>query len=267
MLLLNTEDGEVQHRARLLPGPLVAISWTEAGGGSGQPRSGGDGASAGGASASSQLGEDRPRRMLAPPPPPVPTAAAGLAVGYATCGKHGGGGQAWPADPARLAVLACASADGGLAVCTSGLFPLASLHLPALMGSSDVAVLRLATAPSLRELAVCWRDSNGSLRLSTISLEQVGGHAPQLHRLALAASHVGSLLEGCQATLQAACKEWGSGQRELDDSRGRLVSLAWRGAGCAVPCCTHPRLQPLQPLLMPRPLPCPPHRAWRRPAS
>ncbi|PRW05834.1 anaphase-promoting complex subunit 4 [Chlorella sorokiniana] len=231
VLLLNTEDGEVAQRARLLPDALVAISWTEsaaASGGTGStagPRSSG---SSGGeaASASGHLAEDRTRRMFAPPPPAVPAAAAGLAVGYATCGKHGTGVAAWPPEPARLAVLACASAAGELVLCTSALFPLATVRLPQLLGCPAVSVLRLATAPSLQQLAVCWREDGGSpLRLSTISLQAVGSHAPQLHRLALAAAQVGSLLEGCRASLAAACKEWGAGQREFEESRRRLANL------------------------------------------
>lgn len=236
VLLLNTEDGEVAHRARLLPDALVAISWTEA---AAAPAAAGASGGAAGprgevASASSHLAEDRTRRMFAPPPLPVPAAASGLAVGYATCGKHGTGGVAWPAEPARLAVLACASAAGDLVLCTSALFPLASVQLPQLLGCPAVSVLRLTTAPSLQQLAVCWREGGeapGTLRLSTISLRAVGSHAPQLHRLALAAAQVGSLLEGCRASLAAACKEWGAGQREFEDSRRRLVRAGWGWCG------------------------------------
>lgn len=239
MLLLNTEDGEVAQRARLLPDALVAISWTEsvAAGSTGSTaglRSGSGGGSEA-ASASSHLAEDRARRMFAPPPPPVPSAAAGLAVGYGTCGKHGSGGTAWPPEAARLAVLACASAAGDLVLCTSALFPLATVQLPHLLGCPAVSVLRLATAPSLQQLAVCWHERGGTssaagpLHLTTISLQAVGSHAPQLHRLALAAAQVGSLLDGCRASLAEAGKEWGSGQREFEDSRRRLVSRGWLG--------------------------------------
>lgn len=238
LLLLNTEDGEVAQRARLLPDALVAISWTESAAAAGPRGSGGSEA----ATASSHLAEDRTRRMFAPPPPSVPAAAAGLAVGYATCGKHGAGGAAWPPEPARLAVLAGASAAGDLVLCTSALFPLATVQLPQLLGCPAVSVLRLATAPSLQQLAVCWMEGGaggapGPLRLTTISLQAVGSHAPQLHRLALAAAQVGSLLEGCRASLAAACKEWEAGQREFEESRRRLVSCggvagAMAGQGC-----------------------------------
>lgn len=240
MLLLNAEDGEVAHRAQLLPGSaLVAISWTEAaGGGTGaasqRNSSGSDPAAA--AVASSQLGADRTRRMFAPPPPPVPPATAGLAMGYAACGRQGAGGHAgWAPEPPRLAVLACASPDGDLVLCTSGLFPLASASLPRLLGASQVSVQRLATAPSLQQLTVAWREGpSGPLHLSTISLEGVGRHTLQLHRLALAAAHVGALLEGCRQSLAAACKEWGGGMREFEESRGRLVRSLCSGGGMAV---------------------------------
>ena len=225
LLLLNAEDGEVAHRARLTPGAaLVAISWTEAAAGGG----GSSTAQQPAAPASAHLGGDRARRMFAPPPPPVPPPSAGMAVGYAALGRGAASSAAWPPEPARLAVLACASAAGDLALRTSGLFPLASASLPALLGAPEVRVLRLATAPSLRELSVAWREGGagaaGPLRLSTLSLERLGAHAPQLHRLALAAAHVHGLLDGCRASWQAACKEWGGGQRELEESRARLVS-------------------------------------------
>ncbi|KAL4428023.1 hypothetical protein ABPG75_002112 [Micractinium tetrahymenae] len=245
VLLLNTEDGEVQQRRQLLPDALVAISWTEAaaaagpgetaqqqqqfdGGGTASSACGA-GPAAVGAAAAAHLAGDRTRRMFAPPPPPVPAAAAGLAVGYDTCGKRGAGGQAWPAEPPRLAVLACASAVGEVALCTSGLFPLATLHLPALLGCPAVSVLRLAAAPSLQQLAVCWRGggspTEGPLRLSSLSMRHVGAHAAQLHRLALAAAQVEALLEGCRQSFRELCKEWGAGQKELGESRRKLAAL------------------------------------------
>lgn len=248
VLLLNTEDGELQQRRQLLPDALVAIAWTEAATAAGpaapagapanqqqrQPGSGGTASSACGAgpaalgpAAAAHLAGDRTRRVFAPPPSPVPAAAAGLAVGYDTCGKRGAGGQAWPAEPPRLAVLACASAAGQLALCTAGLFPLATLDLPALLGCPAVKVLRLATAPSLQQLAVCWRGgsgpADGTLHLSTLSMRHVGAHAPTLHRLALAAAQVEALLGGSLQTFRELCKEWGAGQKELGDSRGKLV--------------------------------------------
>lgn len=259
MLLLSTEDGEVRQRRQLLPDALVAISWTEAVPAAGpvgaaaaaadqqhqqQLRDGGGTANSAcgagpavlGAVAAAQLAGDRTRRMFAPPPPPVPAAAAGLAVGYDTCGKHGTGGQAWPAELPRLAVLACASAAGEVALCTSGLFPLATLRLPALLGSPAVSVLRLATSPSLQQLAVSWRGgsdaaADDALHLSTLSMRHVGTHAAQLHRLALAAAQVEALLEGCRQSAAELCKEWGAGQKELGDSRGKLVGGWWAGGG------------------------------------
>ena len=234
MLLLNTEDGEVQHKAQLVPdSALVAISWTEA-----AEQCGGSTASSAdaAATASSQLSEDRARRMFAPPPPAAPPAAERLAVGYSTLGKRSTCCLAWPPEPTRLAVLACASAAGDVVLCTSRLFPLGVLQLPGLLGCSEVAVLRLATAPSLQQLTVCWRDDSAgaaaTLRLSIISMQHVGLHAVQLHRLAAEAAHVGALLEGCQASFQAACKEWQAGMHECNNSRGRLVSdRGCQGAG------------------------------------
>ncbi|KAL4445375.1 hypothetical protein ABPG77_011200 [Micractinium sp. CCAP 211/92] len=245
VLLLNTEDGEVQQRRQLLPGALAAIAWTEAAGAGAtaaaaagqQQRHGGGTASsvcgagpaAVGAAAAAHLAGDRTRRMFAPPPPPVPSAAAGLAVGYDTCGKRVAGAQAWSAEPPRLAVLACASAAGDLVLCTSGLFTLATLRLPALLGCPAVTVLRLATAPSLQQLTVCWRSGSGGtdgpLHLSTLSMRHVGKHAAPLHRLALAAAQVEALLGGCLQTFSELCKEWGAGQKELEDSRGKLAAL------------------------------------------
>lgn len=215
--LLNAEDGEVALRASLLPGPVVSICWTEAATQAGQHQGSA-------ATAAGQLAGDRTRRVFAPPPPPMPTPAAGLAAGYATCGRSGSGAAAWPPEPARLAVLACASADGKLALCSSLLFPLARLHLPDLFGAPQVSVLRLAVAPSLQQLTVVWQEGPaGGARLATLSTCHVGAHAQQLHRLALAAGEVGRLLDGCRQSHAAAAKEWACGQREFDASRARLV--------------------------------------------
>ena len=245
VLLLSTEDGEVQHRAALAPGSaLVAISWTQADAphvaahAPGQPSSKAPGPAGNiAASASSQLSDDRARRLFAPPPPPVPAPTAGLAVGYATLGKRSTCSQPWPPEPARLAVLACASAAGDVVLCTSRLFPLGRVQLQTLLGCHDVTVLRVATAPSLQQLAVCWCDtssakcSSATIRLSTLGMQHIGRHAAQLHRLAAEAAHVGALLEGCQSTFQAACKEWDAGMHECEDSRNRLVSRALFWAG------------------------------------
>ena len=231
VLLLNTEDGEVQQNAQLLSAALTAISWTAAAVGAG----------AGLAGAGAQLSQDRTRRVFAAPPPAIPPAGVGLGVGYATCGRRSS--EAWPSEPARMAVLACASAAGDLVLCTSHLFPLASLHLPHHLGSPTVTVLRLTTAPSLQQLTVSWHDGSpheGALRLSTISMQHIGSHAVQLHRLALAAAQVGALQEGCRQSFQAACKEWQGGMRECEESSTKLVS-EWAGvcacmaAGAACP--------------------------------
>ncbi|PSC75422.1 Anaphase-promoting complex subunit 4 [Micractinium conductrix] len=224
--LLNAEDGEVALRASLLPGPVVSICWTEAATQAGQHQGSA-------ATAAGQLAGDRTRRVFAPPPPPMPTPAAGLAAGYATCGRSGSGAAAWPPEPARLAVLACASADGKLALCSSLLFPLARLHLPDLFGAPQVSVLRLAVAPSLQQLTVVWQEGPaGGARLATLSTCHVGAHAQQLHRLALAAGEVGRLLDGCRQSHAAAAKEWACGQREFDASRARLAALMG-DYGCA----------------------------------
>jgi hypothetical protein len=246
VLLLNTEDGEVQHKAQLTPGSaLVAVSWTEAAAPS--LGSGGAGSST---AACSQLSGDRTRRLFAPPPPPVPAAGAGLEVGYATCGKHGTPSQPWPAQPARLEVLACASAAADLVLCSGRLFPLARVALPPLLGCADVEVLRVAAAPSLQQLSVCWRGGGeggeAALRLSALATPHLGLHAPQLHRLACEAAAVESLLRGCRLSWQAACREWQAGQRECDDSHARLVRQRSRAA----PACT--AAAPAAPLLQHR---------------
>jgi hypothetical protein len=122
-----------------------------------------------------------------------------------------------------------------LVLCTSRLFPLASLHLPHHLGSPTVTVLRLTTAPRLQQLTVCWHNDSadeGALRLSTLSMQHIGSHVAQLHRLALAAAHVGALQEGCRQSFQAACKEWQGGMRECEDSCAKLVSEWARVCAC-----------------------------------
>ncbi|KAL4858703.1 Anaphase-promoting complex subunit 4 [Chlorella vulgaris] len=229
LLLLNTEDGEVQHKAQLLPdSALVVINWTEAALAS---QDSANPAQQPQAMASSQLQGDRARRMFAPPPPPVPPATAGLSVGYTTCGRSGSSTQAWGPQAQQLAVLACASAAGDVVLCTSRLFPLAQLELPSLLGCPRLELLRLATEPSLQQLTVCWRDARAdadphtALHLSVVSTRHVGRHAAQLHRLSAEAAHVGALLEGCQQTFDAASKEWQTAMRECEGSRSRLAAL------------------------------------------
>lgn len=247
LLLLNTEDGEVQHKAQLLPdSALVVINWTEAALAS---QDSANPAQQPQAMASSQLQGDRARRMFAPPPPPVPPATAGLSVGYSTCGRSGSSTQAWAPQAQQLAVLACASAAGDVVLCTSRLFPLAQLELPSLLGCPRLELLRLATEPSLQQLTVCWRDTRAdadphtALRLSVVSTRHVGRHAAQLHRLSAEAAHVGALLEGCQQTFDAASKEWQTAMRECEGSRSRLVSSRSEGRGQGCPptalclCC------------------------------
>eukprot|EP00887_Chlorella_sp_A99_P001987 scaffold18.g1987.t1 len=211
VMLLNTEDGEVQRREALLPDAVVALSWTEAAG------------------EAAPLGEDRTRRLFPPRPAPVPPSGATLPEGYATLGQRAV--AHWPPEPLRLELLACASYSGELLLCTSGLFQLARVSLGQLLGTPHLQCCQLMAAASLEAATVCWqataegRGGGGAgprLHLATLDTRAVGRNSGRLHRLGLLAAEAAAALAGCHASCEAACREWEGAMQEWAAATQRL---------------------------------------------
>ena len=188
--------------------------------------------------------EDRARRLFQPPPAPIPPMGAPPQVGYATLRQRST--QHWAPEPARLALLVCATRSGDVLLCTSGLFRLAQISLPQLVGQPHLHCCQLAVASSLEALAVCWwqqppaqpgraaagaggaaASSSGGgskpkLHLTTLAATDISRAAPRLHRLGLLAAEVEAALGSCVETWAAVCREWDGAMKEWGDSQAQL---------------------------------------------
>ncbi|GAB4814517.1 hypothetical protein N2152v2_001563 [Parachlorella kessleri] len=264
LLLLNTEDGEVLRSSQLLKGTsaVAAICWTKQAQQQGSAAAGLNGSDMGrgpgeGATSAAQHPHpqpalhlvDRARRLFRPPlPPPSPGGgppAGGTAAGGSYAGLHPAAAAAcrggpWPQQPGEMALLAVASAAGELVLSTAGLFVFATLDLRVLLGSDGPRVLRMAIPRSLNEVIICWEHAVGpqtkaggtaaagaaaGLSMSRLELGGVGRSAMLLHQLGLVAVDLSSLLAGCSTAWAAACNEWETGMREVQDSCGKLAGL------------------------------------------
>lgn len=211
LLLLATEDGEVLARARPFSQPcgptgagaaeagalaVAAIAWTQQAAGLGEAGLNGAPVGLPGPTdpcwaPSGGLLEDRARRLFRPPPPQpgLPgSSAAGPASGYAGLPPAGGAaeaaarGGAWPPQPSSLALLAGASAGGQLVLCSGGLFRLAAVDLPTVLGAPDARVMQA----SVNNRPACWMLAL-SLSHSRLVLGAAIQHWPegvQLHKRA-----------------------------------------------------------------------------------
>jgi hypothetical protein len=150
LLLLNTENGEMQHSQRLFDGPVAALAWTEIAVGASAASAAGQGSSGRVPSATTGgvatrpacpdiASEDRLRRHFAPPPPPLSAQVnTGPKVGYAMLNKPPT--TSWPSQPERLAVLGCVSRAGELLLLTLGMLRLAAINLPAVLRQYQMTI-------------------------------------------------------------------------------------------------------------------------------
>ena len=215
LLLLNTEDGDVIRKVSgMLTGTISAMVWCQS-------------ACASSTTAqASTLEEDRvpvffyPQKLGGDTPRPL---------NYTALGKRAP--SHWTVESDRLSLLTVVSNTHEILICTSNLIRLALLTAcDAIQGE----VIKVSMAPSLHQLAVAWKSSEGMVGLTSFDVSFISQHERFLHIQTKAAAAILQGLEDCQSIWNKSCKTWeaasGKFKTAMQDSILSLFDL-WGASG------------------------------------